>query len=142
MTSKSKQAVEQAAAIPFRWRDDQLEFCLITSVRRGKWGFPKGMIDPGETFEETALKESHEEAGLHGEILGKPLGNYEYGKWGMWLNVTVVLMEVDRADDEWDEQHVRRRRWVKEDKARKLLDKPEHQELLDDAVERIFALGR
>lgn len=141
MASSSNPTVEQAAAIPFRRRKDIWEFCLITSIRRGKWGFPKGMIDPGETFVETALKEAYEEAGLHGEIVGEPLGNYEYGKWGLWLNVTVVLMDVTRTDDEWDEQHMRRRRWVNEDKARKLLEKPELHDLLDVATERIFALS-
>jgi len=141
MASQSQQVVEQASAIPFRRRKGKLEFCLITSARKGKWGFPKGMIDPGETYLETALKESHEEAGLHGEIVGEPVGNYEYGKWGLWLNVTVVLMQVTCADDEWDEQHIRRRCWVGENKARNLLGRPELRELLGDAMERISALG-
>ena len=98
------------------------------------------MIDPGETFVETALKESVEEAGLFGEIVGEPIGCYEYGKWGLWLNVTVVLLEVTRADDEWDEKHLRRRCWVGQNKARNLLDRAELRALLDDAIERIAAL--
>ncbi len=141
MASQSQQVVEQAGAIPFRKRKGKLEFCLITSARKKKWGFPKGMIDPGETYLETALKESHEEAGLHGEIIGDPVGSYEYSKWGLWLNVTVVLMQVTRVEDEWDEQHIRRRCWVSESKARNLIDRTELRALLGDAVERISALS-
>jgi len=140
MASQSQEVIEQAGTIPFRKRKGKVEFCLITSSRKQKWGFPKGMIDPGETYLETALKESHEEAGLHGEIIGEPIGNYEYGKWGLWLNVTVVLMQVTRVEDEWDEQHIRRRRWVSETKARNLIDRTELCALLGDAVERITAL--
>ncbi len=137
MASQSQQMVEQAGAIPFRKRKGKIEFCLITSIRKGRWGFPKGMIDPGETQNETALKESYEEAGLHGELFDEPLGCYEYTKWGLCLNVTVLLMQVTHAEEEWDEQHVRNRCWANESKARRLLDRPELVELLDNALERI-----
>ena len=33
--------------------------------RRGKWDLPKGKADPGETAEETALREVREECGLN-----------------------------------------------------------------------------
>ena len=42
----------QAAALPFRFRNGQLELCLITSISKGRWGIPKGIIDPGETPEQ------------------------------------------------------------------------------------------
>ena len=57
-----------------RCRNGQYEFCLITSLRKGRWGFPKGITDPGETHVETALKEADEEAGLRGRIVGDSLG--------------------------------------------------------------------
>lgn len=66
-------AIDQACAIPFRSVARQLEFCLITSSS-GRWLFPKGFIDPGETFVEAALKEAAEEAGVHGRVLGDPVG--------------------------------------------------------------------
>ena len=40
----------------------------------GQWAFPGGRVDPGETPEETALREMHEEIGLEldaGSILGR-----------------------------------------------------------------------
>jgi hypothetical protein len=44
---------------------------------------------------------------------------------------------VTQWDDQWDEQSVRNRCWADEKKARRLLDRPELQDLLDRAVERV-----
>ena len=42
-----------------------------------RWSLAKGTPDPGETLEETALREVREETGLEVEIAA-PLGNIEY----------------------------------------------------------------
>jgi len=115
--------IEQSCAIPYRVSEGRLEFCLITSIRNGRWGFPKGIIDPGETAEQTALKEAHEEAGLAGRICGPPLGAYLYKKWGRDLRVTVYLMEIARVDARWDEARVRQRRFCDREEADSLLAK-------------------
>ena len=135
--NKKPEPIDQASAIPYRIRKGNLEFCLITSVKRGRWVFPKGIIDPGETYKETALKEAEEEAGLHGAIEGEPLGTYTYAKWGTTLNVTAALMNVSRADEQWDESDVRKRRWETAEDARELLDQTALKELLDEAVRRL-----
>ena len=132
-----KGPLEQASAVPFRWRGTRVEFCLITSIHKGRWGFPKGIIDPGESVVETALKEAHEEAGLHGRIVGTPLGSYQYHKWGRDLNVTVRLMQVEGVDQTWDEEQLRKRRWVDAHQAERLLAKPELKRLLAVAIARI-----
>jgi 8-oxo-dGTP pyrophosphatase MutT (NUDIX family) len=85
---------------------------LITSTNRGHWGFPKGIIEGDDTPRDTALAEAHEEAGLRGRIVGEPIGEYRYQKWGTDLDVTVFLMEVETADDDWLESGVRQREWV------------------------------
>jgi 8-oxo-dGTP pyrophosphatase MutT (NUDIX family) len=129
--------IDQASVVPFRWRKGKLEICLITSVRRGRWVFPKGVIDPGESYVEAGLKEAHEEAGLRGQIVGEPIGHYEYAKWGTTLNVTVSLMEVDTTEDQWAEADVRQRRWVTVNEAEQLLDSPQLRDLLAEAVHRL-----
>jgi 8-oxo-dGTP pyrophosphatase MutT (NUDIX family) len=43
----------------------------------GVWALPKGRIDPGETGEQTALREVREETGASGRPLGK-LGDVRY----------------------------------------------------------------
>lgn len=103
--------------------------------------FPKGIIDPGETYVETALKESHEEAGLRGRIVGEPVGTYEYFKWDTTLEVTVVLMEVLHCDDDWAESTQRQRRWVPVDEAIDMLSKDELKNLLKLAIARLDPPG-
>ena len=41
--------------------------------RRGRllWSLPKGHLEAGETEEQTAIREVHEETGILGEIVGK-----------------------------------------------------------------------
>jgi 8-oxo-dGTP pyrophosphatase MutT (NUDIX family) len=126
----------QASAIPFRRRRDRLEFCLITTSR-GNWIFPKGIVDPGETREQAALKEAFEEAGLHGNIVGPPIGTYELSKFGKIFEVTVLLMEVTRCDVCWLEQQTRKRCWVSAHKASELLQQDHLRDLLNEAVERL-----
>ena len=58
----------------------QLRAALIGRVdRRGRllWSMPKGHVEEGETFEETAMREVAEETGIRGQILGS-LGSIDY----------------------------------------------------------------
>lgn len=139
MSADQPAPIEQASAIPYRCRDGEPEFCLITSVRKGLWGFPKGIVDPGETPEQTALKEAEEEAGLYGRIQGGPLGQYQYHKWGTDLFVTVYLMEVTEAEEDWEESDLRERAWCRAFQAREAIQREALRDLLDAAVERIGA---
>ena len=118
----NEQDYDQASAVPFRSRDGDIELCLITSSKKRRWGFPKGIIDPGETPVETALKEAKEEAGITGEIQRPPLGRYEYDKWGRSLSVIVMLMEVRETLALWEESWLRERRWTSLGEAVELLD--------------------
>ncbi|MDQ3406036.1 MAG: NUDIX hydrolase [Actinomycetota bacterium] len=47
--------------------------------RRGRmlWSLPKGHIEAGETPEQTAVREVHEETGVHAEVV-RPLGVIDY----------------------------------------------------------------
>jgi ADP-ribose pyrophosphatase YjhB (NUDIX family) len=47
--------------------------------RRGRlvWSLPKGHLEPGETLEQTAVREVAEETGIVGEIV-QPLGTVDY----------------------------------------------------------------
>jgi len=114
------QKLLQASAIPYRQRPGEIEFLLITT-EKGNWIFPKGIIDPGETPEETALKESGEEAGVAGKISGGSIGTYTYEKWGCECVVQVYLLEVDHEDPVWLESGQRRRGWFRFEVALKLV---------------------
>lgn len=72
-------------------------------TRRGEvvWGLPKGLVEEGESFEETAVREVREETGFEGAITA-PLGSVSY--WFVWegtrINKTVhfFLMELTGGD--------------------------------------------
>lgn len=51
---------------------DTCEYLLVKGKMSGKWGFPKGHQEFGESDEETALRELFEETGI---LLQPPLGN-------------------------------------------------------------------
>ena len=80
---------EQAAAIPIRRAGRALQICVIRRKDANKWGIPKGLVDPGDTHEQTALNEAWEEAGINGRLLGAAIGTYRYRKWGTRLTVAV-----------------------------------------------------
>ena len=136
--SCSTTGFHQACAVPFRRKGKRLEFCLITSSA-GRWVFPKGLIDPGDTPAATARKEALEEAGLHGRLVGQPLGSYEARKNGRVLSIVVMLMRVTRSDEVWEEAAWRQRRWVTQDAARQLLCQSELLDCLDAALVRLTA---
>jgi 8-oxo-dGTP pyrophosphatase MutT (NUDIX family) len=112
---------QQAAAIPVRKKSSTLEVCLIRRKGSTNWGIPKGSVDPGDTHEETALKEAWEEAGISGRLIGVSLGTYEYDKWDMTLEVVVYLMEVLEQHPTWQEVGFRERRWMSFGEAATLL---------------------
>jgi 8-oxo-dGTP pyrophosphatase MutT (NUDIX family) len=103
---------EQAAAFPVRRMGRDIHVCLIRRKTAGSWGIPKGIVDAGDTHEETALNEAWEEAGVSGRLLGKAVGTYRYKKWGAKLTVAVYVMEVLHQEARWEEAPIRDRRWT------------------------------
>ncbi|MBN2067389.1 MAG: NUDIX domain-containing protein [Candidatus Diapherotrites archaeon] len=56
---------KSVGAVVFIEQDDDLLFLLL-HYTAGHWGFPKGHVEPGETEEQTLLREVEEETGLKG----------------------------------------------------------------------------
>ena len=54
---------------------------LVGSRAKPRWQLPKGLIDPGETPEQTAVREVREEAGIATEVVA-PLESVEYWYYG------------------------------------------------------------
>lgn len=57
-----------AGGVVYRHHDGQLQIQLIRD-RYGKITLPKGKMEPGETIEQTALREIEEETGITGRIV-------------------------------------------------------------------------
>jgi phosphohistidine phosphatase len=133
VSTTNRAVPEQAGAIAVRRSGERFEVCLIRRKESKTWGIPKGLVDPGDTHEETALNEAWEEAGLRGRLLGKAIGTYEYEKWHTTLVVAVYVMEVLEQHAEWQEASIRERRWTSFDEAASLLMKHPVRPLLDKA---------
>jgi 8-oxo-dGTP pyrophosphatase MutT (NUDIX family) len=125
--------IEQAGCVPYRPAGDGYEILLITT-RKGKWALPKGIIDPGESPQETAEKEAFEEAGVIGEVEEGLVDTFEYRKWSEDLTVQVFLMRVDHTVDAFDDAHFRERAWLSPEEARQFIRK-RNRRVLERAIE-------
>lgn len=112
MKNKPEYWYEQSAVIPFRKTAEMVEVLIITSTKKRKWIFPKGIIEENLTARESSVKEALEEAGVKGELLPEKLGAYKYKKWGGRCKVKVYALNVNSILDKWEEQY-RDRKWVK-----------------------------
>jgi 8-oxo-dGTP pyrophosphatase MutT (NUDIX family) len=85
-----------AGAVAFRKRGERVEFLVVTSSNGQHWVLPKGHIDPGESPQQTALRELGEEAGVGGEILS-PLAVQTYHVPGETARVQYFLVRATEA---------------------------------------------
>jgi 8-oxo-dGTP pyrophosphatase MutT (NUDIX family) len=119
---------------------------VVGMRRRGRdsvtWTLPKGTPDPGETLEETALREVAEETGLAVRIL-EPLRAIEYAfvQDGTRIHKTVhyYLMEPVGGDLSRHDAEFERVRWVPFDEADTLLSFATERELVAAAAARLAA---
>ncbi len=75
-----KLPVERAVSsggIVYRFNDSKLYLLLCGRKEGNSWGLPKGTPEPGETLEQTAMREVTEETGLTGELQDK-VGEIHY----------------------------------------------------------------
>ena len=104
------------------------------------WTLPKGTPDPGETIEETALREVGEETGLEVRIVG-PLPSIEYAfvQDGTRIHKTVhyFLMEPTGGDLARHDAEFERVRWVSFEDAGTLLSFATERELVATAADRL-----
>ena len=104
---------------------------LVIGLRRrdghrhgGTWTLPKGTPDPGETVEQTALREVQEETGLEVRIVGPlPSISYTFVQGGTRVSKTVhyFLMEPVGGDLGRHDHEFERVRWVPFDEAPNIL---------------------
>ncbi len=106
--------IRAAGGVVVRQTPGGLEVVAVHRPRYDDWSLPKGKLDPGESFEEAALREVSEETGLECELI-RELESVRYrdghGRPKIaryWLMRPVGGRVEDRApDDEVDEL-----RWV------------------------------
>ncbi|MGJ8623949.1 MAG: NUDIX hydrolase [Yoonia sp.] len=124
----------QFGALCWRVKNDQIQICLVTSRRRGRWIIPKGWPMPNQTPAKAAATEAYEEAGLRGEAVDICLGVYGYTKPGRLDDAPILTMvyplQVTHVHSKWPEDKQRRRKWFSLKKAAKKLSEPELKQIV------------
>ncbi len=106
--------VEQAGAIVISDRAGQPALLLVTGKRNpAHWIFPKGHVEPGESFEDAALREAQEEAGVAGAIVRRA-GTIEFELGRDTIRVHYFLI---RTEDEGRPEPGRQIAWFSYDEA-------------------------
>jgi 8-oxo-dGTP pyrophosphatase MutT (NUDIX family) len=119
---------KQFAALPYRLRDQDVEILLITTRKKGRWSVPKGWPIKNGTPQRTAAVEAFEEAGVRGAVADEHIGRFRKRRMrkqqSVLCNVRIFPMKVRREEQKWPEQKQRRRIWVTQSQAARLVKKP------------------
>ena len=138
-----------AGGVAFRWRDSEPEIAIVSVRPKLRWQLPKGIVDPGESPQVTAVREVREEAGIETDML-KLIETIEYwyrsAKYGKPVRyhkfVHFYLLRY-RAGEVTDHDHeVEEARWVRFDEAIQMLDFKSEREVAEKARQMIEGLPK
>ncbi len=123
-------------AIVFRTTRNKIEY-LVLKGRTGDWEFPKGGVEEGEEYQQTAIREIEEEAGITDLKLlpgFKKSYGYKFYSNGEKIDKTVHLFichsfqaSIDLSKEHTDHQ------WRTYEQARNTLTHNAVKEILDEA---------
>lgn len=126
-------------AVVFKMEDGIRKFLLIRNKRSAHWGFPKGHVEPGETEEETAIREVFEETGLHIEILPGFVKKSDYTIQGkIEKSVSIFLASTEESDYTLQEEEIKEGGWFDFEQALATLNYDNDKMILHE-VKRYFA---
>jgi len=130
-----------SGGVAFRRNGDVVEVALICAGRERRWQLPKGIVDPGETPEATALREVREEAGIHATLIA-PLAPIAYWYVGterggarvrFRKRVHFFLLEYVAGDVADHDHEVHEARWWEIDAAIAALAFPSERKVAEEA---------
>ena len=107
---------------------------VVHRPRYDDWSLPKGKLDPGETWEECALREVREETGLHCRLAGELSHTSYTDRKGRAKVVRYWRMEIERMDPFTPDDEVDELRWVEPGEAATLLSYPHDAELIREVM--------
>jgi 8-oxo-(d)GTP phosphatase len=127
--------IEAAGGVVLREDADGMQVLVVHRVRHDDWSLPKGKLDPGETHQQAAVRELHEETGVE-VALGAELPSVSYlvndePKRVRWFHMTPLTgdPEARPADGEID-----RACWVPVTEAARTLTYDHDRRLLAHAL--------
>jgi 8-oxo-dGTP diphosphatase len=92
--------------------EGDVEVLVVHRPRYDDWSLPKGKLQPGERFEDAALREVFEETGVRG-LLGEPAATIRYtDRKGRPKEVRYWWMTVERTGPFVPDHEVDEVRWV------------------------------
>lgn len=122
-------------AVIFRQEENEKKFLLIRNKRSAHWGFPKGHIEPGETKEETAIREVFEETGLHVEIFPGFVKNSEYTIQGkIEKSVSIFLAKTKETEYRIQEEEIEECGWYSYSQALRVLNYDNDKYILEEVA--------
>ncbi len=133
-----------AGGVVFRSIGPEPDVVIVHRRRPLLWALPKGTPNAGETFEETALRETREETGLE-VVIEAPISSIRYvfirGSTRFNKTVHFFLMRpigggLELHDAEFDEV-----RWASGSEALALLTHETERSVLEEALTMIPTLG-
>jgi 8-oxo-dGTP pyrophosphatase MutT (NUDIX family) len=136
-----------AGGVAFRHGASEFEIAIVSVGPQMRWQLPKGLVDPGETPEMTALREVREEAGIEAEI-GAHIDTIEYwyvGRRGkqrvrFHKRVHFFLMAYQAGEVSRHDREVNEARWVTIEQAKAMLAFPSERQVVEKAQAQLLTL--
>jgi 8-oxo-dGTP diphosphatase len=131
-----------AGGVVFRRNKDDLEIALISTKKGEAWCLPKGIVDKGETTEETAVREVKEETGISGRIIAS-LGEIRYWYYIKTQNikcrktVCFYLMKYISGDTSDHDFEVDEAGWFSPEAALQKVSYRGDREIIEKAIEML-----
>jgi 8-oxo-dGTP pyrophosphatase MutT (NUDIX family) len=138
-----------AGGVAFRWKDSEPEIAVVCMKPKLRWQLPKGIVDPGETPQVTAVREVREEAGVETDLI-KLIETIEYwyrslkyGKPVRYHKFVHFYLLKYRSGEVSDHDHeVEEARWVSFDEALEMLDFKSERDVVEKARALIAEIGQ